>query len=281
MASGRFVSATIATDAKLSRLSLEAEYLFLKAIPHLDRDGLILADVLWATVAPRRPALAGLQDVCWQEWVRVGLCTAYETDEGTVLFFHGFARNQAGMRYDRETPSRYDVPPGYVRGEGGLVADGRQQAAGGKVPEECRSDSGSCPAVVGSDAGSGPAQQQQQQQQQDQVQDQDQQQQQQQGEDEPAELFAAAVACAFDQAEILPNARGRTAKDWHKVTGEALAPADVLAWDKYRRKENVHRNGNALRPAFVVSELRAGRRAPPAFHDGPAGDQHNQPRVLE
>ena len=40
MAQGRFISRTIAIDPKLALLSETAELLYLKTIPHLDRDGL-------------------------------------------------------------------------------------------------------------------------------------------------------------------------------------------------------------------------------------------------
>jgi hypothetical protein len=41
MANGRFVSTSIANDQALASLSMEAELIYLKTIPHLDRDGLI------------------------------------------------------------------------------------------------------------------------------------------------------------------------------------------------------------------------------------------------
>lgn len=134
MANGRFISRTIATDKRLSQLSIEAEYLFLKTLPHLDRDGLILADVLWATVTPRRPAMAAIIDDLCLEWYRTGLAVSYETDEGTIIYFPGFAKNQQGMRYDREGPSRYAPPPGMVRSAIGLT------------PDQLRTNSGLTPA---------------------------------------------------------------------------------------------------------------------------------------
>lgn len=282
MASGRFVSCTIATDKRLSRLSLEAEYLYIKAIPHLDRDGLISADVLWTTVAPRRPAMAAVQDRCWQEWVEVGLCTAYETDEGTVLHFLGFAKNQQGMRYDRESPSRFDAPPGWTRTEGGLVPDVVPSTRTGAA-DEVRTNSGVGPDVVGSRSGVGPAQQQQQQQQQHEVEVKQQQQQQQQGAEDGAAELPAAVAAAFDAAEILDNVRLKTCVQWREHTGVPLDPVDILAWHEYRQAENVtRRNGNALRPAFVVTELQAGRQAPPKFYKAVTSDgEEYVPYVLE
>lgn len=285
MASGRFVSCTIATDKRLSLLSLESEYLYVKAIPHLDRDGLISADVLWTTVAPRRPNMAALQEQCWQEWVEVGLCTAYETDEGTVLHFLGFVKNQQGMRYDRESPSRFEVPPGYVRTETGLTPDVvRSDPA--PAAELVRSKSGPTPDEVRTKSGSSPAQQQQQQQQQHEVEVEVQQQQQHQGEvradvDEPAEI-PAAVAAAFDSADIVGSVRLKTCLQWLEHTGQPLDPVDVLAWHEYRKAENVSRNGNPLRPAFIVKELQAGRQAPTKYYNGlMIAGQEYVPYVLE
>lgn len=281
MASGRFVSCTIATDKRLSLLSLESEYLYLKAIPHLDRDGLISADVLWTTVAPRRPDMASVQDRCWQEWVQVGLCTAYETDEGTVLHFLGFVKNQQGMRYDRESPSRFDPPPGYVRTDTGLIPDVVRNAPA-PAADEVRSRSGLTPDEVRTSSGVGPAQQQQQQQHEVEVQGQ----QQHQGqagadEDEPAEI-PAAVAAAFDLADIVGSVRLTTCQQWRDHAQVPLDPVDILAWHEYRQAENLSRNGNPLRPAFIVKELQAGRQAPAKYYKSlTINGQEYVPYVLE
>lgn len=157
MARGRMVNQTIATDKKLNELSIEAELLYLKTIPHLDRDGLILGEpvLLWAQVCPRRPSL--MAGVCHliEEWSNAGLVVPFEDNGDTVLFFPGFTKNQIGMRYDRETPSRFGVPPGFIRTDDGL------QPINVKVPSEntdptdgggganngMRSDAGSLPEV--------------------------------------------------------------------------------------------------------------------------------------
>lgn len=147
MANGRFVSRTIAMDKRLAQLSMPAEYLFLKTIPHLDRDGLILADVLWATVAPRRPEMAAGAAELWQEWVDCDLAIAYETGDGTVLYFPGFQKNQQGMRYDREAPSHFAPPPGFIRTDTGLQpAD--LPTYSGPTPDELRTYSGLTPPQV-------------------------------------------------------------------------------------------------------------------------------------
>lgn len=144
MARGRFLSRSIATDKRLGALSLLSEFLFLKTIPHLDRDGLILAEFLGITVAPRRPEVAAADTELWQEWVTVGLVIAYETEEGTVLHFPGFAKNQQGMRYDREAPSRYAPPPYHIRTATGLVPASIPTNSG-LTPDEVPTNSGVTP----------------------------------------------------------------------------------------------------------------------------------------
>ena len=124
MARGRIISTTVASDIRLNSLSLEAEYLFLKTIPHLDRDGLILADssLLWGKVCPRRPELLAKVDDAVSEWIGAGLAVSYDTDDGRALFFPGFRKNQS-FQYDREGKSTVGIPPGYVRTVTGLVPD--------------------------------------------------------------------------------------------------------------------------------------------------------------
>jgi hypothetical protein len=122
MASGRFLSVSIAEDDRLSRLSLEAEYVYLKTIPHLDRDGMISGKpgLLYSKVCPLREELFGKTADLIDEWVEVGLAKRFETSEGPVLFFRGFSKNNRLPHYDRERPSRFPPPPGYVRTEKGL-----------------------------------------------------------------------------------------------------------------------------------------------------------------
>ena len=155
MANGRFLSSSIAYDSRLNSLSLEAEYIYLKAIPHLDRDGLIQGDpaLLFATVCPRRvDMISRIEDVI-NEWIALELVTRYDGwQEGAVLFFHGFKRNQTGLRYEREKPSQFAAPPGYIRTEQGLrmVQEDVETEAPSADPDDVRHYSGSAPAPVGS-----------------------------------------------------------------------------------------------------------------------------------
>jgi len=158
------ISQTIATDKRLNSLSETAELLYLKAIPHLDRDGLILGDsqVLWARVCPRRAALLDKVDDIIAEWIASGLVLRYESEDGDVLFFLGFGKNQTGMRYDREAPSALPVPPGYVRTNAGLVPQIKTPppASAAPIPEPCEPtppNSGACPELVRTSSGQAPS----------------------------------------------------------------------------------------------------------------------------
>lgn len=150
MARGRMLSQTVATDKKLNELSVEAELLYLKAIPHLDRDGLIMGDptLLWAQVCPRRSDLMPRMIGIIEELLSSGLVIAYEDNDDTVLFFPGFTKNQTGMRYDREAPSRFGAPPGYIRTASGLVPAKTEtvtQPNSELTPDELRMNSGLTP----------------------------------------------------------------------------------------------------------------------------------------
>ncbi len=149
MARGRMLNATVATDKRLAELSLESELLFIKTLPHLDRDGLIIGDasVLWAQVCPRRPELLAITEEAIVQWIDAGLVVAYETDNGRALWFVNFAKNQAGFRYDREPESTIACPPGHIRTAGGIAPDGEVQTSG-EHPEECRQTSGKHPANI-------------------------------------------------------------------------------------------------------------------------------------
>lgn len=129
MARGRFVSTSIAEDERLCKLSITAELLYLKTIPHLDRDGMISgrAGFLWGRVCPLREELIAETQRAINEWVTVGLVTRMDTDAGPVLFFPGFLKNNNLLHYDRETPSKFPVPPGYERTEMGLILEGAEQ----------------------------------------------------------------------------------------------------------------------------------------------------------
>lgn len=130
MARGRFISESVAKDARLNSLSVEAQLVYLMAVPHLDRDGLIEGDpdVLWGTVCPKRRQFLDRMAAFIQEWAKAGLVLMYDTEDGPALWFRGFAKNQQGMRYDREAPSKFSPPPDST------------------TPDKLPTNSGNCPA---------------------------------------------------------------------------------------------------------------------------------------
>jgi hypothetical protein len=123
MASGRFLSTSIAEDDRLNSLSITSELLYLKTIPHLDRDGMIggKPGYVWGRVCPLRDELIIQVQSAIDEWVATGLVVRFGSEAGPVLFFPGFLKNNRLPHYKREGPSRFPAPPGYVRTEKGLT----------------------------------------------------------------------------------------------------------------------------------------------------------------
>lgn len=123
MARGRMLNQRIAEDIDFNEMSMEAQFIFMRTIPFLDKDGLIAGHptLLWSKVAPLLPEFATkMQDII-DEWVQAGFVMPYQDGKSTVLFFVNFSKNQSGMRYDREGESEYAPPPGYTRTARGLV----------------------------------------------------------------------------------------------------------------------------------------------------------------
>ena len=116
MAAGRFLSKTIAQSEQLGRVSLEADYLFMRCIPHLDREGRMPGhpELVRALVCPLRAELTVPRVAqALEELAQVGLVIRYDAGEARqCLAFPGFARHQQGLRKDREAPSRFPAPEG-------------------------------------------------------------------------------------------------------------------------------------------------------------------------
>lgn len=139
MASGRFLSAAVSEDFRLNSLSIEAHLVFLMAIPHLDVDGIMPGHptLVYAKACPLKAELLPKMPDIISEWVDAGLVVRYECDNEDVLFFTGFSKNQR-VRRDRETKSRFDLPPGWTR-----------EADGTPLREDSRRSPGVRPAVTG------------------------------------------------------------------------------------------------------------------------------------
>ena len=175
MARGRMINQTIDFDPEFNALSIEAQLLYLRSLAFLDRDGLIIGHpyALLSRVAPLMDKMLPDKPFIVDEWVQSGLVVRYSTKGMVVLFFKGFGKNQSGMHYDRETPSRFAPPPGWTCGPKGLVRidsepepnepleevpteseptptepNDNVQIESGESPEEVRIESGLSPAQI-------------------------------------------------------------------------------------------------------------------------------------
>lgn len=123
MARGRMINQTIDYDPEFNALSMEAQLLYLRALAFLDRDGLIVGHPggLLSKIAPLMESMRPYMQEIINEWVNQELVIRYIHKNIDILFFKGFGKNQSGMHYDRESPSRFDPPPGWTHGPKGLV----------------------------------------------------------------------------------------------------------------------------------------------------------------
>lgn len=137
-ADGRFLSRSLAHSAQVARLPLDAAYLFVACIPHLDVEGRMLggADVVRATAVPLRPEYS-IERVgeCLKLIQKQRLTVAYRVGGRDYLWFPGFRNHQRNLRADREAPSRHPPPP-----------KGRTNSGG--APDQLRSSSGVTQAKV-------------------------------------------------------------------------------------------------------------------------------------
>lgn len=112
---GRFVSRSISMNEQLAGVSFRADFFFSRCLPHLDPEGRITgnAQLLKSTVAPLRPEISAkaIPDLIKELAEAVdaagqSLVVWYEVRGTKVLWFPAFERQQAGLRKDRETPSK-------------------------------------------------------------------------------------------------------------------------------------------------------------------------------
>lgn len=111
MARGRFLSRTLAHCQQLAAVSLEADYLFARCIPHLDSAGRMAGHptLVKAIVCPLREEVTPvLVTELLRQLAGVGLLLWYEVEGKQVLEFTGFKNHQKGMKLERESAS--DLP---------------------------------------------------------------------------------------------------------------------------------------------------------------------------
>lgn len=117
------VNASISDDEAFNEMSIDAQFMFMRTLPHLDRDGLITGNtaLLWSKVAPLLPNYSTKMATIIQEWISNGFVIRYQDGKQKVLFFVNFRKNQTGMRYEKEAPSQFAPPPNHKRTRSGIV----------------------------------------------------------------------------------------------------------------------------------------------------------------
>lgn len=109
MPDGRMLSKSISHSFQLAEVSLEADYLFARCIPHLDREGRMPGNprLVKSIACPLReeiPLEAIPALLC--ELAKVKLIRWYSVDGQEVVEFPGFQNHQKGARFEREAASR-------------------------------------------------------------------------------------------------------------------------------------------------------------------------------
>lgn len=156
MARGRMLNTTVASDLRLNELSLEAHWAYMMAVPHLDRDGIMLGHpkVVAGKICPLRPEVGVSMPAIIDEWVATGLVIAYDTDNGPALYFAGFQKNQnLGSSYPKEGRSVFPPPPGFIRTQTGLIHESsvelptNSRVTPDQLPTNSRVSQDFCPQV--------------------------------------------------------------------------------------------------------------------------------------
>ena len=147
MARGRMINTSITRDEEFNEMSIDAQFLFMRTVPFLDRDGLITGNtaLLWSDVAPLLSHYASMMDAIISEWCENGFCIKYKDGKKDVLFFPSFRKNQFGMRYEKEAPSQFPPPPGYIRTRDGLKENNCKSGhsdGGGQGTDKVRTEDG-------------------------------------------------------------------------------------------------------------------------------------------
>lgn len=114
MPDGRFLSKSIAYSAQVGSVSLEADYLFMRMIPHLDSAGRMTGEPtsIRALCCPLRKEITDeTVEECLVELAAEGLVQWYAGPDGAKhLALPGFTAHQRGARLDREAQSSRPAP---------------------------------------------------------------------------------------------------------------------------------------------------------------------------
>lgn len=145
MPDGRFLSKSVANDWALNQVSLEADYLFARCVPHLDREGRMAGtpqEVKGTAVPLRDEMTVEVVEKCLGELSAAGLVQWYSVDSRPLLQFPGFHKHQKGLRKEREAASRFPSP----QTQGATPLTSLLRIYSGSTPEPLRSHSGFTPA---------------------------------------------------------------------------------------------------------------------------------------
>jgi hypothetical protein len=120
MPDGRFLSKSIAYSAQVGSVSLEADYLFMRMIPHLDSSGRMIGtpSSVKALCCPLRHEMTvEIVEQCLTDLQNAGLIVWYEAKGERCIAFPRFTTHQRGARLEREGASRLPAPPTRKPGE--------------------------------------------------------------------------------------------------------------------------------------------------------------------
>ena len=125
MARGRLLTIELLNDDRLNQMSEKAQRLFLRAWPHLDRDGRITGNArrLWAQIDVDQFENMDRIAACIDEWIASGLVMRYESGKGPVLFFVEFRLHNLKLTYTEEAASVWPPPPGWHNSRQGPIPD--------------------------------------------------------------------------------------------------------------------------------------------------------------
>jgi hypothetical protein len=153
------LSQSIAEDIEFNEMSMEAQLMYMRSIPFLDRDGLVNGhpSILFGKIAPLMPDMLPRMKAIIDEWIAAGLVISYADNKTTVLYFKGFTQNQIGMRYEREPESQFAPPPGFIRTKDGLTKSSTPVTPQESTPPTTGNDpSGNLPAIFRQSSGNLP-----------------------------------------------------------------------------------------------------------------------------
>lgn len=158
MPEGRMLSKSIATSEQVASVSLLADYLFTRMIPHLDCEGRMpgAPRSVRAIVCPlREDVTTPMVADALRELHAAKLIVWYTVEREHYVAFPKFQDHQRGARFDREAPSRFPGPPSLPTNSGltpedsgEMAEDSREQAGGLPLSEVKLSEVKGTPAKV-------------------------------------------------------------------------------------------------------------------------------------